>query len=296
MNTQQEDKSIHIPVLLQPVIDYLNLEPGDIVFDGTLGGGGYTRAISQEVGPHGRVIACDQDQDAIRRFGQNQPENVVVHHGRFSEVARYVESDSLDGAVVDLGISSDQLEETRGISFRDLEAPLDMRMNQSEDNHLTAWGILNTWNEEEIADAIYHYGEERRSRPIARSIVEARDRQEMETVGDLVKAIEQVIRRGNSKTHPATKTFQALRIVVNDELGELERFLQEIPVCMKTPSRLVVVSFHSLEDRITKQVFRKWKEEGRGTVITKKPVIADEEELVGNPRARSAKLRIFEFT
>lgn len=291
--TTNTDKSIHIPVLLHEVIDALDLQKGDTVFDGTLGGGGYTRAIADKVGSTGRVIATDKDTDAIDRFDTTAYAQVELVHSAFSQVAEICGDASLDGAVVDLGISSDQLaDRERGISFQDVDAPLDMRMNQSEDNKLTAWGILNSWEEEEIADVIYHYADERRSRAIAKSIVAQREEGEMETVGDLLRAVEQVSpRRG--KVHPATKTFQALRIAVNDELGELERFLKAIPQCMKPSGRVSVVSFHSAEDRIAKHIFREWEQAGLGKRATKKPVTPTDEEVQHNPRARSSKLRTF---
>lgn len=293
--TTTEHKSIHIPVLLHEVIDALDLHPGDTVFDGTLGGGGYTKAIADRVGVKGRVFATDKDTDAIGRFDTGDYPTVEIVHSGFARVADICGRAALDGAVLDLGISSDQLaDRERGISFQDLEAPLDMRMNQSVDNHLTAWGILNTWEQDEIADMLYHYAEERRSRPIARSIVAQRELGQMETVGDLVRAIEQVVSR-RGKVHPATKTFQALRIAVNDELGELERFLKAVPQCMKTGGRLAIVSFHSLEDRLVKQTFRDWEQQGVGTRAHKKPIAPTDSEIAQNPRSRSSKLRTFIF-
>ena len=296
MNEQETQSSIHIPVLLNEIIEHLDLSEGDVVFDGTLGGGGYTRAIAHQVGPTGHVIATDQDQDAIDRFNTKLVPQVVVHHSPFALVGQWVEPHSLDGAVLDLGISSDQLHDReRGISFQDLDAPLDMRMNQSLDNHLTAWGILHTWEEEEIANMIYRYGDERYSRRIARAIVTLRSTGEMETVGDLIHAVTGG-REIQGKIHPATKTFQALRIAVNNELGQLEQFLQVVPQYMKPGGRLVIVSFHSAEDRIVKQTFKQWRMDNLGTVITKKPVAPTREEISQNPRSRSSKLRTFEFT
>ena len=251
--------------------------------------------ISDQVGPGGRVIACDQDQDAIDRFDDAHYANVELHHVNFEAVDEVVAPHSLNGVVLDLGISSDQLaDQNRGISFQNPDAPLDMRMDASEDNHLTAWGILNTWEEAEIADALYLYGDERHSRRIARAIVERRDEGAMETVGDLYETIHQVLpRRG--RIDPATKSFQALRIVVNDELGSLTRFLEKLPSCLAPQARVVIVTFHSKEDRIVKQQFKQWKEEGRGTILTPKPVGPSEEEREANPRARSSKLRAIEL-
>ena len=292
---EQTSESIHRPVLLQAVLDYLDVHPGDHVFDGTLGGGGYTRALAHLVGLQGQVVATDQDKVAVERFRHHPLENVTVYHDAFTRLSHYVERYSLAAAVLDLGISSDQLRDGRGISFQDQEAPLDMRMDQSADKHLTAWGILNTWSAEEIADALFIYGNETRARVIAQSIVEQRSQGGMERVGDLVEAITRVIpRRG--KIHPATQTFQALRILVNDELGQLEGFLCIIPEYMRERGRVVIVSFHSLEDRLVKQTFKAWKREERGDILTPKPLVAEREERGDNPRSRSAKLRAFIFT
>ncbi|MFW0871084.1 MAG: 16S rRNA (cytosine(1402)-N(4))-methyltransferase RsmH [Patescibacteria group bacterium] len=284
-------ESIHIPVLLQQVIEYLDPQVGDTILDGTLGGGGYTRAISERVGSEGKVIALDQDEQAIKRFDGSFYTNIELHYGNFSELGNVISGKVLDGAVLDLGISSDQLAETeRGISFANRDSPLDMRMDASEDNKLTAWGILNTWSEEEIANAIYLYGDEPKSRHIAREIVSSRGVGEMETVGDLLDAIDRAKpRRG--RINPATQTFQALRIVVNNELGALERFLKEIPQYLKPGARLVVVSFHSKEDRLVKYSFRALKGEGIAQILTPKPIVPSFEESTENPRSRSAKLR-----
>lgn len=289
------DHSSHIPVLLQTVTDYLKAQEGGTVFDGTLGGGGYTRLISDQVGQSGRVIACDQDIEAINRFNTSRYSNVELHHTNFDQIDDLVDAGSLDGVVLDLGISSDQLsDEERGISFKNLDAPLDMRMNASESNMLTAWGILNTWSEQEIADALYHYGDERASRKIARAIVVRREAGEMQTVGDLYHAIHDCIpRRG--RIDPATKSFQALRIVVNDEMGSLKRFLEKVPEYLAPGARVVIVSFHSKEDRIIKQQFKQWKEEGVATILTPKPISPTDQEARDNPRARSAKLRAIKY-
>jgi 16S rRNA (cytosine1402-N4)-methyltransferase len=287
--------SAHTPVLLQQVLEYLAPQPGCVIFDGTLGGGEYTRAISQAVGREGKVIAIDQDSEALSRFDIQAYVNVELHHTNFDELHQLVSPHSLDGVVLDLGISSDQLaDEERGISFKNLDAPLDMRMNASESNKLTAWGILNTWSGQEIADALYHYGDERASRKIARAIVAQRDAGEMETVGDLYQAIHGCLpRRG--KIDPATKSFQALRIVVNDELGSLERFLEQLPEYLASGARVVIVSFHSKEDRIVKQQFKQWKQENIATILTPKPIRPTDQEVRDNPRARSAKLRAIQF-
>ncbi len=215
-------------------------------------------------------------------------------HANFSAITE-ITDELFDGLVLDLGISSDQLEDRqRGISFKHTDAPLDMRMNASDGNHLTAWGILHSWEESEIADALYKYADERYSRRIARAIVARRSDNKLESVGDLLETIESVVRR-SGKIHPATKTFQALRIVVNDEIGNLERFLQNVPSVIKPGARLVVVSFHSLEERVVKHAFRKFEQDELGRRGVKKSLAPTRDELSVNPRARSARLRSFIF-
>lgn len=286
--------SVHTSVLLQEVIDHLHLTVGDNVFDGTYGGGGYSRSIAEHIGPTGHIYATDQDNDVVATLQKTLPAHITLHHANFSDVVDIVPV-KLQGAVLDLGISSDQLDsQVRGISFRHDDAPLDMRMDASPDNHLTAWGILHTWEEKEIADMIFLYGGDRSSRKIARAIVGRRGTNSLETVKDLVETIESVCpRRG--RIHPATQTFQALRIVVNNELGHLEKFLETIPSVMAEGGRLVIVSFHSLEDKIVKQAMRDWKHKKMGTSITPKPVLPSREEVRRNPRSRSARLRSFIF-
>ena len=297
-----DTRSVHIPVLLHEVTEYLKPHKGDVIFDGTYGGGGYSRAILEAIGTQGRIIATDQDREVVvRETARNKTDGVTnIHlvHANFSEiqtVAQEAAIDAFDGLMLDLGISSDQLENReRGISFQHPDAPLDMRMNAAEDNFLTAWGIVNSWEEQELADVLFHYGGERNSRRIARGIVQARERQYIETVGDLLAVIETAT-PGRGKTHPATKTFQALRIVVNNELGSLETFLEQVPQVAKKGTRVVIVSFHSLEERIVKQAFRTWKQDKAGTIDTPKSVGPTREEEKTNRRSRSARLRSFTF-
>jgi len=288
------NEPVHIPVLLQEVLEHLDLHLGDVVFDGTYGTGGYTKAILEKTGPQGSSFATDQDQVVVERSQKDLDSRITLFHSNFSEIDSHTDQ-LFDGMVLDLGISSDQLEDrNRGISFKHTDAPLDMRMNASEDNHLTAWGVLHSWEESEIADAIYKYADERYSRRIARAIVARRSENKLETVGDLIETIESVVRR-SGRIHPATKTFQALRIVVNDEIGHLERFLEKAPTLVKPGARLVVVSFHSLEERVVKHAFRTFEQAGLGSRGVKKSLAPTREELVINPRARSARLRSFIF-
>jgi len=296
----QTGETVHVPVLLQSVIQCCEPGSGHTVFDGTYGAGGYSDALLEIVAETGIVIATDQDPEVINRSQNqtsNRPKNLLLHHANFSQIDEVLEKEGIaqiDCAVLDLGISSDQLEdETRGISFKHLDAPLDMRMNNSEGNDLTAWGIINVWEEEEIANMLYNNADEHKSRRIARNIVEQRKRGSIETVGDLINIIHQSIGSGG-KTNSATKTFQALRIEVNRELAHLQTFLEKVIPLLKTCGKLGIVSFHSIEDRIVKQTFRQWKQEEIGVIITKKPISPTREELQKNKRARSAKLRVFQ--
>jgi 16S rRNA (cytosine1402-N4)-methyltransferase len=284
----------HIPVLLDEVIQFLAPKPGGRFIDATAGAGGHTRAILAQTSPGGRVLAIDQDESALSNakatlesFGSR----IVFVHSNFRNLRTIAEANGFmdsDGVLADIGISSMMVDDAaRGFSFM-REGPLDMRMDQAQ--ALTAAGVLNTYSEKEIADIIYTYGEERRSRPIARSIVHMRP---LRQTTDLVRAIEKVSgspRHG--QIHPATRTFQALRIYVNDELKSLEDFLDAAMTVVRPGGRVVVIAFHSLEDRIVKQKFRASAVSGR--VLTKKVVTAGPEELRRNPRARSAKLRAWE--
>jgi len=303
----------HVPVLLDEVLDGLNIQPGSRVIDGTLGGGGHTQAILERSQPDGQVLAFDADPAAIRRVSERLAE--PVERGRLllvqspfeemSAVARQEQFAPVDAILLDLGISSFQIETPgRGFAFG-LEGPLDMRFDPGEGE--SAADLLNHLPADEIADILYRYGEEHRSRRIAQFIVNNRP---IHSTGQLAAIVENAVggRRG-ARTHPATQTFQALRIAVNDELGQLERVLPQTLELLRTGGRLAVISFHSLEDRIVKQWMRDEAQryvpdpahplggvERRPTVavITKKPLVPDGAELARNPRSRSAKLRIAE--
>jgi len=284
----------HIPVLLDEVVQFLNPAPGGRFIDATLGAGGHTRAILERTAPDGKSLAIDQDESALNTttatlesFGSR----VVFVHSNFRAIEAIAEAHGFincDGVLADIGISSMMVDDpSRGFSFM-REGPLDMRMDRAQ--ALTAADVVNTFSEKELADILYSYGEERRSRPIARSIVRSRP---LGRTTDLVRAIERVSggpRYG--QIHPATRTFQALRIYVNDELKSLEEFLDGAMSVVRPGGRVVVIAFHSLEDRIVKQRFRAPAVPGR--VLTKKVITASDEEVGRNPRARSAKLRAWE--
>lgn len=291
----------HLPVLLNEIIEGLNLHKGDIVFDGTLGGGGYFEKICEEVGPDGVVIAVDQDVNAIRKVEESQIFECTTYliNENFRNLDRVLialNKKEVQGVVFDLGLSSDQFETSgRGFSFQKNE-PLLMTFNEKPDEaRFTAWEIVNNWDEKNIVDILYGYGEERFSRRIARKIVEARKEKQIRTTFDLVDILKEAVptwyQKGR-KTHFATKTFQALRIAINDEIGALKEGLEKGFEALDDEGRLVVVSFHSLEDRIVKNFMREKKKAGEGIVLTKKPIIPSREEIKENPRARSAKLRI----
>jgi 16S rRNA (cytosine1402-N4)-methyltransferase len=284
----------HIPVLLDEVLQFLDPKPGGRFIDATVGAGGHTRAILDRAAPDGRVLAIDQDESALASTEtalEAYGSRVVFVHSSFREVRSIAEAHGFldcDGVLADLGISSMMVDDpSRGFSFM-REGPIDMRMDRSQ--ALTAAEVVNRYSEKEIADIIYTYGEERRSRPIARSIVHSRP---LHRTTDLVRAIERVSgapRRG--QIHPATRTFQGLRIYVNDELKTLEAFLDSSMGLVRPGGRVVVIAFHSLEDRIVKQKFRASVVAGRA--LTKKVVTAIDEEVRRNVRARSAKLRAWE--
>ena len=283
---------VHVPVMTAEVIDWLNPRPGAVMIDGTLGGGGHTRALAERVGAEGRIISLDRDTAALERAERNLAGlPVELVHGNFCDLPEVLVELNLkmvDGVVLDLGLSSDQLaDEERGFSFFS-EGELDLRFDTTRGE--PASGLINRLSAEHLADLIYKYGEERYSRRIARVIVEQRRQKRIETAAELAALVRRCIprSRGNQQIDPATRTFQALRIAVNEELKSLEIALRRIPDCLAPEGRAVVISFHSLEDRRVKEAFR---DDPRYEVLTRKPVRPSEDEIAQNPRARSAKLR-----
>ncbi len=284
----------HIPVLLPEVLEWLAPQPGQVIVDGTLGGGGHTRALAERVSPGGRVIAIDRDPSAALAAQVSLAGlSVTVVQANFCDFPEVLDGlgiELVDGILLDLGLSSDQLADAqRGFSFS-ADGPLDMRFDPLRGE--PAWRLVNRLSEKSLADVVFHYGEERYSRRIAKAIVEQRRRQPIQTCADLAEIVRRCVPRSpRERIDPATRTFQALRIAVNDELRSLERVLKRIPERLRFGGRACVISFHSLEDRRVKEAFR---DDPRYHPLTRKPIIAAEESLAANPRARSAKLRVAE--
>jgi 16S rRNA (cytosine1402-N4)-methyltransferase len=284
----------HLPVLLNEVLQYINPRADGRYIDATFGAGGHTKELLERTSPGGRVLAVDQDETAIEQGRielQSYGSRLELVKANFRDIESIVREHGfagLDGILADVGVSSMMLDDpTRGFSFM-REGPLDMRMDL--DQPLTAADVLNTYSEKEIANILFNYGEERRSRQIASSIVRSRP---MSRTTDLTRAIERVLGgRRYGKIHPATRTFQALRIFVNDELRSLESFLDSSMKVLRPGGRLVLISFHSLEDRIVKNKFR--SPVVPGVALTRKVITASVEELDRNPRSRSARLRAWE--
>ena len=293
----------HIPVLLHESIDGLDIKSGDTIVDCTLGGGGHTFEMVTRFGKSVKIICLDLDADAIDRAKSligEKPNDIVFKTASFSEidkVLRELNIEKVDRILIDLGISSFQLDTSgRGFSFtKDEPLLMTMKKNPSGDD-LTAYDIVNSWDETTLADIIYGFGEEKYSRKIARAIVEARREKAIATTFDLVKVIDDAVGKyyRRMKIHPATRTFQAIRIAVNGELDNLKKVIQDGFRNLSRGGRIAIISFHSLEDRIVKQEFVKFKEEGYGNIITKKPITPSEKEIKLNLRSRSAKLRIIE--
>ena len=297
----------HVPVLLKEAIDFLAVKSGGTYLDATVGLGGHSYEIARRLGAPGHLIGFDKDAAALavargrlQRTGEDARHStgdwptVTLIHASFAEVGGRVAPASLDGLLADLGVSSLQLgDPARGFSFQ-AEGPLDMRMNPMSGE--TAEQVVNHIDERELADVIYEFGEERRSRRIARAIVRSRP---IRTTKELVEVISAATRSMNlnwkhGRIHPATRTFQALRIFVNRELDDLKALLEAAPRVLKPGGRLVVISFHSLEDRIVKDALRDGAQRGWYRLLTKKPVTASDEESYRNPRSRSAKMRAAE--
>ena len=300
---KRQSNVMHIPVLLNEVIEGLQIQPNDVFVDGTLGAGSHSEVVAKTLGEDGTLVGLDLDADALNRASVKLiglPPKIILRQENFRNLDKVLEGlgiKSVDKILLDLGMSSNQLEESgRGFSFMKSE-PLLMTMSDKQDEQkLIAKDIVNFWGEENIAEIIHCYGEERFSRRIANAIVLRRKIKPIETTDDLREIIWSVVpnRLRHGRIHPATRTFQALRIAVNDELESLKEVLAKGLKLLDGGGRMAVISFHSLEDRIVKNFMRDAKQKGNGVIHTKKPIVPKYEEVKKNPRSRSAKLRIFE--
>ncbi|HVK48771.1 MAG TPA: 16S rRNA (cytosine(1402)-N(4))-methyltransferase RsmH [Pseudobacter sp.] len=305
MINEQENSSYHVPVLLQEVLQGLNIQPNGIYVDCTFGGGGHSREILRLLGPQGQLIAFDQDADARRNLPDDPRVTFVPHN--FRHIQRFLRlhnATPIDGILADLGVSSHQFDEAeRGFSTR-FDGDMDMRMDTRQ--ALTAFEVINTYSEQQLHKLFEQYGEVTNAKTLARTIVQARQTQSLRTIANFKTGVHSVV-KGNPNKYFA-QVFQALRIEVNDELGALKEMLQQIPSLLKPGGRAAIITFHSLEDRIVKNFFRKGNFEDEDLsdpfgnkpagqifkIITKKPVTASDAELKRNPRSRSAKLRVAE--
>ncbi len=288
----------HTTVLLHEAVDGLELSPSDTVVDATFGSGGHAKEIVEKLDKDGCYIGIDADESALdpKKLGRVSPQIHLIHNN-FSQVTNILSSlhiNEVDAILADLGWRMEQFADgEKGFSFMH-DGPLHMTYGKPEDYPFTAEDIVNDWEEHVIADVLYGYAEERFARRIAKAIIEARKTERITTTFKLVEIVEWALpkeaKRG--RTNPATKTFQALRIAVNEELSVLESFIKDAFMVLKPGGRLAIISFHSIEDRVVKHSFRELKDAKLATLVTKKPIVANKEELNQNPRARSAKLRI----
>lgn len=289
----------HHPVMSGEVLSHLDVKVDGVYVDATTGLGGHSELILRGLGPAGRLICIDRDENAleIARARLDDPRCIFLH-SRFSDLAGAIKSTGMmgdgkvDGVLFDFGVSMMQLKDLqRGFSF-DSDERLDMRMDRTDE--LTAEEIVNTWREKDIANAIYQYGQEGRSRRIAKAIVTRRSMGRINTCRELADTVSRALGGRSGRTHPATRTFQALRMVVNDELGQIRAGLEAALETVKSGGRLVTIAYHSLEDREVKFMFRESAREGRVNLITKKPLVPSREESRQHPSARSAKFRCAE--
>lgn len=288
--------SRHVPVMADQVIEYLRPKPDQTLVDGTLGGGGHAKLLAESVLPGGKVIALDRDAAAVAAAEQTLRDLPVRPvHANYADLPEVLEVegiDAVDGILLDLGLSSDQLADAeRGFSYQSA-GELDLRFDTTRGE--PAWRLLERLRAEPLADLIYEFGEERFSRRIARRIVEQRRKKSIRTAAELADLVRRCVPRSKGhKIDPATRTFQALRIAVNEELKWLDVALRRLPDCLKPGGRLAIISFHSLEDRRVKEAFRN---DSRLQVVTRRPARPTDEEIAANPRAHSAKLRVAERT
>ena len=292
---------MHEPVLLNETIRILDPKPGEFFIDGTLGGGGHSKAILERVGAAGMLLGTDWDNDAVSRFekeNKSRGKRVLVRNANYRQIPDILKKEKLphaDGLLLDLGFSSDQIESAeKGFSFQ-YEGPLDMRYAKEGE---TAAEVVNGLKEEELADIFWKFGDERFSRQIAKRIVEERRKKRILTTTRFAEVVASAFpaRFRNGKVNPATKVFQALRIYVNREFENVESILGNLNECVKSGGRVAVISFHSSEDRIVKKRFGELVKAGRAKSLTKKPIAPTREEIKRNPRSRSAKLRAIQLT
>jgi 16S rRNA (cytosine1402-N4)-methyltransferase len=291
-------KAGHVPVLLKEAIDFLDIKRDGSYIDATVGLGGHSYEIAKRLGAQGHLIGLDKDPaalEATRAKLSSETEDfprLTLLHASFAEIGKRFDPASADGLLADVGMSSLQLNDAaRGFSFQ-AEGPLDMRMNPQAE--LTADQVVNQVDEVTLANLIYEFGDERRSRRIARAIVRSRPIRTTAQLAEIVSGAARPMNQAERRIHPATKTFQALRIFVNDELKDLQELMTAAPQVLKPGGRLVIISFHSLEDRIVKDALRDGVKQGHYRLLTKKPETPGEEEIQRNPRSRSAKLRAAE--
>lgn len=294
------EQKFHIPVMLKEVVEYLNLKPGQVIVDGTMGTGGHSEAILERIMPSGKLIGIDRDQDSL--------EVAKARLSNFGDACKYIYANfididtvlaankikKIDGLVLDLGISSFQLNDPkRGFSFQN-EGPLDMRIDRN--SHVSAYDLVNNLNEEEISSLLWHFGQERMANRIARFLVRERERHSIDTTTQLSEVVMKAMpyKYRFHRIHPATRTFQAMRIAVNRELETLEQVLNKAINILNKGARICVISFHSLEDRIVKLSFRKAASVGLVKIITPKPLVPQEDEVRQNSSSRSAKFRVAE--
>ncbi len=286
---------MHVPVLLKEAIAILNPKEGEFFIDGAFGEGGHAREIAKRIAPGGVLLGIDWDKEILEKNAKIQMPNVkiILEHGNYAELPKILEKLKLpkaDGMMLDLGFSSWHIDGSkRGFSFRENE-PLDMRYD-TEKNDLTAYEVVNSSNENDLADIIYRYGEERNSRRIAKRIVEERRKRKIETAHELSEIVNSAFHFKNQRISPATRTFQAIRIYVNGELENVGKLLSEIKDIVKPGGRMAVITFHSLEDRIVKDVFKSLQKNEEIYFLNKKVIKPGREETARNPKSRSAKLR-----
>jgi len=296
------EETLHIPVMSYEVIDYLSLAPGKIIVDATMGTGGHSLEILKRITPAGKLIGIDRDEDSLAICRKRLSEfagNCEFVHANFVDLDQVLEKlgiDKIDGIVFDLGISTYQLKDIeRGFSFQE-EGPLDMRLDKS--SYISAYDLVNNLNENEISNMLWSFGQERWHNRIAHLVIEERRNQPISTTKQLanlvMRAIPHRYRRGYYRIHPATRTFQAVRIAVNRELEILESAIKKASVVLRKQAKICVISFHSLEDRVIKHTFRALKADGLINIITTKPMTPTATEVEVNPSSRSSKFRVAE--